>query len=186
VFNQMAETVPAFSDQTYLKLAQVHEQWPIVGRDDLYYGGTSYENAGGLGMQLALNTSDTPSTTRLAGTTVEFIRMPKLGQIAFPIARLYDRGKTLMPSQLLHERISEPYIVLNVNDAEMLRIRDGDVVHMTVVNREPNSPDRVTAGQTVVVQARLDQELPERVVLVPRSFGIPIDKPTPVEIRRTE
>ncbi len=186
VFNQMAETVPAFSDQTYLKLAQVHEQWPIVGRDDLYYGGTSYENTGGLGMQLALNTSDTPSTTRLAGTTVEFIRMPKLGQIAFPITRLYDQGKTLMPSQLLHERIGEPYIVLNVNDAEMLRIQDGDVVHMTVANREPDSPDRVTAGQTVVVQARLDQELPERVVLVPRSFGIPIDKPTPVEIRRTE
>jgi anaerobic selenocysteine-containing dehydrogenase len=91
-----------------------------------------------------------------------------------------------MPSQLLHERIGEPYVVLNVNDAEMLRIQDGDVVHMTVANREPDSPDRVTAGQTVVVQARLDRELPERVVLVPRSFGIPIDKPTPVEIRRTE
>jgi hypothetical protein len=68
----------------------------------------------------------------------------------------------------------------------MLRIQDGDVVHMTVANSEPDSPDTVTAGQTVVVQARLDQELPERVVLVPRSFGIPIDKPTPVEIRRTE
>jgi len=186
VFNQMAETVPAFSDQDYLKLAQVHEQWPIVCRDDLYYGGTSYENTGGLGMQLALNPSDAPSTTRLAGTTVEFVRMPKLGQIAFPVTRLYDRGKTLMPSQLLHERIGEPYIVLNVNDAEMLRIKDGDVVQMTVANRGPDSPDRVTAGQTVVVQARLDRELPERVVLVPRSFGIPIDKPTPVEIRRTE
>ena len=112
--------------------------------------------------------------------------MPKLGQIAFPVTRLYDRGKTLMPSQLLHERTGEPYVVLNVNDAEMLRIKDGDVVQMTVANRESDSPEMVTTEQTVVVQARLDRELPERVVLVPRSFGIPIDKPTPVEIRRTE
>jgi hypothetical protein len=59
-------------------------------------------------------------------------------------------------------------------------------VHMTIANREPDSLDRDTAGQTVVVQVRLDQELPERVVLVPRSFGIPIDRPTPVEIRRVE
>ncbi len=52
-----------------------------------------------------------------AGTTVEFVRMPKLGQIAFPINRLYDRGRTLLPSKLLAQRIDEPYIHINLHDA---------------------------------------------------------------------
>ena len=39
---------------SYLKLAEVVEQCPIVGRADMYYGGTTYENKQGLGVQLAL------------------------------------------------------------------------------------------------------------------------------------
>ncbi len=38
-------------------------------------------------------------------------------------------------------------------------------------------------GQSVVVQARPDESLPERVVLAPRSFGLPISGPTPVELK---
>ena len=30
------------------------DQWPIVGRGDLYYGGTTYENKQGLGVHLTL------------------------------------------------------------------------------------------------------------------------------------
>ena len=36
------------------KLAEVVEQWPIIGREDLYYGGTGYKNSQGLGVQLPL------------------------------------------------------------------------------------------------------------------------------------
>jgi len=40
----------------------VREQWPIVGRGDLYYGGTTYENAQGLGVHLNLEAKKNPAT----------------------------------------------------------------------------------------------------------------------------
>ena len=52
VFDILANSVDGFADLSYEKLAEVHGQWPIVGRGDLYYGGTTYENTQGLGVQL--------------------------------------------------------------------------------------------------------------------------------------
>jgi NADH-quinone oxidoreductase subunit G len=40
-FEILSEIMPAFAGLTYDKLGEVPEQWPIVGRDDLYYGGTT-------------------------------------------------------------------------------------------------------------------------------------------------
>lgn len=54
VMDRIAAMVPAFGGISYGKLAEVSEQWPIVGRGDLYYGGTSYQNSQGLGVHLAL------------------------------------------------------------------------------------------------------------------------------------
>jgi hypothetical protein len=39
------------------------------------------------------------------------------------------------------------------------------------------------SGQSAVVQARPDDRLPERVVLAPRSFGLPVSGPEPVELK---
>ncbi|MBN2388017.1 MAG: NADH-quinone oxidoreductase subunit NuoG [Anaerolineales bacterium] len=47
-----AAVVPAFAGLSYGRLAEVVEQWPIVGRGDMYYGGTTYENSQGLGVHL--------------------------------------------------------------------------------------------------------------------------------------
>ncbi len=52
VMDKIAASVPAFAGISYGKLAEVAEQWPIVGRGDLYYGGTTYENRQGLGSHL--------------------------------------------------------------------------------------------------------------------------------------
>ncbi|MEZ0397163.1 MAG: NADH-quinone oxidoreductase subunit NuoG [Anaerolineales bacterium] len=52
VMDKIAAAVPAFAGISYGKLAEVTEQWPIVGRGDLYYGGTTYENRQGLGVHL--------------------------------------------------------------------------------------------------------------------------------------
>ena len=53
VFDIMAaEEDSPFARLSYARLAEVQEQWPIVGRGDLYYGGTTYENTQGLGVQL--------------------------------------------------------------------------------------------------------------------------------------
>ena len=49
IFNRLVAKIPSFKDLSYRLLAQVTEQWPIVGRGDIYYGGTLYANAQGLG-----------------------------------------------------------------------------------------------------------------------------------------
>jgi len=78
-----------------------------------------------------------------------------------------------LPSKLLQKRTVEPYLVLNVPDARLLKISDGAMVR--VIFGESN--------QSAVVRAVLDEQLPERVALIPRSFDMPLSGPTVVEIK---
>jgi len=172
VFAQLAADVPAFRGLSYQKLAEVHEQWPIVGRGDLYYGGTGYENTQGLGVQLPVS-SGTAGEPQLAWPQVADFRLPMLGLMAFPVTRLYDRGTALLPSSMLHQRIGEPYVVIGAEDAARLKLSQGAKVRVIYSG----------TGESAVVAVHIDVDLPERVVLVPRSFGIPIFGPTSVEIR---
>ena len=57
VMERIAAQVPDYAGITYQKLAEVVEQWPIVGRQDVYYGGTTYENSQGIGVQLRSSSS---------------------------------------------------------------------------------------------------------------------------------
>ena len=49
VFQQAAAETTHYQGLSYQKLAETTEQWPIIGRSDVYYGGTSYANKQGLG-----------------------------------------------------------------------------------------------------------------------------------------
>jgi NADH-quinone oxidoreductase subunit G len=169
VFLRMAQASPAFAGLNYQRLAEVQPQWPIVGREDLYYGGTTYENSQGLGAHLSLPQA-TPS---LAWPQLADFKLPKLGMIAFPITRLYDRGATLLRTSFLHQRTGEPYVVLNASDAARLKIQPGAMVRVNFTGTQ----------NAVIVQARCSDELPERVLLAPRSFGIPIQEPIAVEVK---
>jgi NADH-quinone oxidoreductase subunit G len=172
VFAQLAVEVPVFQGLSYQKLAEVHEQWPIVGRGDLYYGGTGYENNQGLGAQLPVS-SGTAGQPQLAWPQVADFRLPMLGLMAFPVTRLYDRGTALLPSAMLHQRIGEPYVVIRAEDAARLKLSPGAKVRLIYSG----------TGESAVVAVQVGADLPERVVLVPRSFGIPVFGPTSVEIR---
>ena len=169
VMLRLSEVVPTFAGLTYQKLGQVEEQWPIVGRGDLYYGGTTYSNSQGLGIHLPL----LQQNGQLTWPQVDEFKLPKLGMMAFPVTRLYDRGNTLLPSELLHQRIGEPFVVLSAQDAERMKVRPGAMLRITFS----------ATGISTVVAARLDENLPERVVLAPRSFGLPVSGPTLVEIK---
>ncbi len=169
VMLRLAEQVPAYAGLNYAKLAQVEEQWPIVGRGDVYYGGTTYENKQGLGVQLPL--VGQPSLTWPKAPEIE---KPESGLLAVPVTRLYDRGQTLLPSSLLNQRIPEAYVVLNRQDAVNLKIESSQKVQVTL------------DGAPVLVDLRLDEDVPPGAVLVPRSLGIPIDGPAAVKIRAAE
>ena len=186
IFVQLAETVPVFKGLNYQELSRVEEQWPLVRPHDLDYTGTAYRNEQGLGVQLPLQLVESiaaPDTIRISEN---YSSMTKLGQVAFPITKLYDQGQTVIPSKLLHNRIGEAYIVINAHDAERLRINDGTQVQITLFQKGEDGLKSDVPKQTVIVQAHLDASLPQRVVLIPRSFGIAIDGPTFIEIRQSD
>jgi NADH-quinone oxidoreductase subunit G len=173
VMARIAAEIPGYAEVTYTGLAETEEQWPIIGRQDVYYGGTTYDNNQGLGIQLA------PATERGENVPVSWPQLPALdipedALFAVPVTVLYDRGQTVMPSQLLHQRIPQPYIVLNPSSAGSLGIGNGAAVQVRL------------NGTSTLATARLDGNVLEGVVLVPRSLGIPIIKPTPIEIRMVE
>ena len=171
VMERIAAQVQDYGGLTYHQLAEVTEQWPIIAREDLYYGGTSYENKQGLGVQLQ-PTSQAGGTVSLSWPQLPAMEEAGEGMLlAVPVTRLYDRGQTLMPSEVLKSRIPEVNITLHPSDAGSLKITNGDPVVLLL-----NGVEYRTA-------ARLDETVPTGVVLVPRSMGVPVDDPAPVEIK---
>jgi NADH-quinone oxidoreductase subunit G len=167
VFPQLAREVPGYGDLTYQKLAEVHEQWPIVGREDLYYGGTGYANSQGLGVQLptvgGASFKDPAPPARPSGALV-----------AVPVTRLYDHGSMVLPSKVLHPRLVEPYIALNPRDAEAQKAADGMLVSVNL------------AGAEATVTVRIDEHVPAGIALIPRSVGVPIEAPVAIAIQIAE
>ncbi len=167
VFPQVAAATPAYNGVTYPQLAKVHEQWPVVGRDDLYYGGTGYCNKQGLGVQLAPTGGDLP--TRVTPAT-----LPAGKLIAIPVTRLLDRGTMLQPSLVLEPRLTSPFIALNPADAEAQKATEGMTVNLTL------------AGDTTPAVVIIDPQVQPGYAWVPRSCGLPLVEPAPIEIHIAE
>ena len=167
VFAAIAEKVSAFKGLSYRQLAQVSEQWPIIGRSDVYYGGTAYDNKQGLGIQLTpgAQNGQTPSLAWPQGAT---LNMPSDSLLAVPVTRLYDRGATVLSSEVLHQRIPDAYVAVR---AEAVGGPEGGQVQLLL------------NGQGVSAVLKYDENVPEGVVLVPRSMGLPIEGPEPVILK---
>jgi len=165
VLDRLAASVKAFSGVSFLKLAEVADQWPIVGRSDLYYGGTTYENKQGLGVQLALTPSPSPEGKRVRGGG---LRPDEDQWLAVPVTRLYDRGITVVTSGLLQQHIDEAYVILHPEAARSLGLQPGDLLN-------------INAAEAQVV---LDETVPANVVLVPRSLGLPVGMPVVAELKK--
>jgi NADH-quinone oxidoreductase subunit G len=102
------------------------------------------------------------------------LQVPEGGLLAVPITRLYDRGQTVMPSKLLHQRIPQPYVAMNPADAARLGIPDSATIEIS------------WDGSTSFVLARLDETVPENILLVPRSMGVPVLSPQVAQVRLVE
>ena len=176
VMDRIAAQVPAYAGINYIRLAEVQEQWPVVGRGDLYYGGTTYENKQGLGVQL-VPLAQTGQPVSLGWVQPPEFSLPESaseGLVGVPVTVLYDRGTTLLPSKLLHPRMPAPYVCMNPEDARKMKLKPGDMVEVAAGNRH------------VLVTARVDETVPQGVVLAPRSMGIPLNGPALLTIRAAE
>ena len=173
-FRQIAAQVPAFAGLTYERLSEVEPQWPLVGRGDVYYGGTTYDNHQGLGVQLAPpGPADAPAVmTELAPTRLPLASPEQGVLLAVPVMRLYDRGQTLVPSEILHPRLTQASIILHPEDADLLGIAAGDRVQVRLNGTETRA------------RVSLDGSLPHGVALVPRSTGLPVTAPVLIRVRK--
>lgn len=128
-FNEVAKAVPQYNGMTYRTLAQVEAQWPDVSRDDLYYGGTSYENRAGMGQQW----SSAAETGEVAQYEVDVAITPANGLKLVRTAALYTPGSLNQHSDVLSPRMAHQ--ILSLNEADANGIADGDAVVVRVNGR---------------------------------------------------
>jgi NADH-quinone oxidoreductase subunit G len=170
VMNKIAAAEKAFAGLSYAKLAEVAEQWPVVGRGDLYYGGTSYENTQGLGAHLAL-----AAVTPAAPANGRAALRPKEGElVAVPVTKLYDMGTTVAPAKVLASHIGEAAVAVNPTTAAKIGVLNDGQATVSL------------NGVEAAVKVKFDASISTGVVLVYRSFGIPISAPTSVKITVAE
>jgi NADH-quinone oxidoreductase subunit G len=166
-----AEEESSFAGLTYERLADVWPQWPIVGRGDLYYGGTTYENTQGLGVQL-FSTSQRGGKVSLPRVHKVARLRPKEAQLlGVPVTRLYDRARSVTATRLLEPRVGPAFVTLHPNAAEQMGVAVGQRVTLSLDG----------ASEEVVV--KIDRSISTGVALVPRSMGLHITEPTPIRLK---
>jgi NADH-quinone oxidoreductase subunit G len=177
VMLDITRNVPAFEGMRYSELAKVERQFPDVGGQDLYYGGTAYRNRGGLGIQIP---TEADSGKKVKSRKVKLPQVPKTtkGQLLImPTTRLYNRQSTFEPSLLVHPRILSPYIELNEADAKRMKIATGDVVEV-----------KLSEITSVRVRAVVGEGVPAGSAALPRYLTTTAIPPTLAagEITRVE
>jgi anaerobic selenocysteine-containing dehydrogenase len=158
---EITQLVPAFAGMRYNELAKVERQFPDVGGEDLYYGGTAYSNTGGLGVQ-ALTAADSGEKVKIGKAKAAETPAAKRGSVlVVPTTRLYNHERTFEPSveALMRPRVAAPYVEINAADAKKMKVNDGDVVQVKVGDVE------------VQVRAHVNGAAPEGVVLLPRHLA---------------
>jgi NADH-quinone oxidoreductase subunit G len=172
VFDIMAaEEDSPFARLGYARLAEVQEQWPIVGRGDLYYGGTTYENTQGLGVQL-FNAAQRGKKVGMPRLRKAATLRPKEKQLlGVPVTKLYDRARTVASAEVLQSRIGEAFVAIHPSAAESYGIAAGERVTLSL------------DGVSEEVLVKIDASISTGVALIPRSMGLPISAPTPIRIK---
>jgi NADH-quinone oxidoreductase subunit G len=106
VMNDIVAKVPAYAGLEYTKLAETKEEWPPVGTsNDLYFGGTAYDNRGGVGAQAK-------SLFEIDGRSeLKWIEPPAPGDQPIEPRRLNRHGTLIDQSSVYEVRLHEAELV---------------------------------------------------------------------------
>jgi NADH-quinone oxidoreductase subunit G len=159
IFNEIALSAPPYEGITGSALTHVEQQFPDVGGEDMYFGGTAFTNRQGLGVQWPTLAEDGRATLTVRPAQVGAQLSPGRGQlIAVPVTSLYDAEPVMQKTDLLQERVPAPHAALNPAEADRLGVAAGDPLEMTF------------NGHPVILSAVLDEAVPEGVAVVPRRL----------------
>jgi NADH-quinone oxidoreductase subunit G len=169
-FTNMAAVVSDYAELNFAALAETQEQWPIIGRDDVYYGGTTYDNSQGLGVQL-ISAAERGESPSLSFEPPFELDRTQSKLYAVPITQLYDQGNLIKNSPILGQRLETAHIVLSPKDATKRKL-------------ELNASCQINIdGQSAKLSVKIDNSIPAGFVLLPRSLGISILQPTEIEVK---
>jgi NADH-quinone oxidoreductase subunit G len=164
VMQDITRNVPRYAQMSYANLGRVEKQFPDVGGSDLYYGGTAYDNTGGLGVQWPTE-SEQGSPEAVKAPKWEGVKVGKNELLIVPITELYNRQPAFAASEdLIKAHIPAPYVVLNAEDAKRLDLAEGDIVSLAF------------GVQGVEATVRVDANAPAGAALLPRNLS---DRPVP-------
>jgi NADH-quinone oxidoreductase subunit G len=156
VLTAINKAVPTYAEMTPEALQTTEPQWPPVGYDSIHFGGTAYQNDGGLGLR-------SPAAAEAPGARLAFdwIELPALHNdelTAVPVTRLYRQGTLINRSSILENRRHGSVAEFHPADAEHLGIRQGALVTASL------------GGRTFELSAQLNSHMPEGTVLVPNHL----------------
>jgi anaerobic selenocysteine-containing dehydrogenase len=111
-------------------------------------------------------------TVRISKVRKEAALRPKEKElIAVPVTKLYDRGVTINPAQLLNERVGEATVAMHPTTAKKMELEAGAQVKISFEG---------VNGEALL---KLDDTISTGVVLVPRSMGIAIREPVTAKVK---
>jgi NADH-quinone oxidoreductase subunit G len=168
VFEQMVDSTDSYAGVTYEALSAVETQWPPVGEEDLYFGGTAFKNRHGLGVQVAPGLERGDSLDRKASPAVDF---PEADWVLVPVAELYDHGRTVTESRVLQPRLAPRRLRVSQGSIEKIGVEPGQEVEVHL------------NGDVHVLPVEVESSLQDGVVLIGHSQGIPVAAPMAVEIK---
>ncbi|MCE5206999.1 MAG: NADH-quinone oxidoreductase subunit NuoG [Chloroflexi bacterium] len=163
ILEEIAGQVAGYEGLNYTMISQVSEQWPIIGREDVYYGGTQYENLQGLGVHLSnIDQAKSPGFVKFSLQTETPVPDDTLRLV--PVTRLYDHSREMVYAPLLKNRQAETAVCLHPETAGKFGLT-GEKAILTLNN------------QQVEVLIILDKNVPLNTALAARDTGIPVYEP---------
>ena len=167
VMNKLTAKEASFAGLSYDRLSEAGEQWPEVGQSNLYYGGTSYQNTQGLGAHLTIS-NEAPAARAVYAGKRPVLKAGEL--LAVPVTKLYDQGTTVTPAALLDTHVGPASVAINPLAAQKIGLANGGQATLKLNGVESE------------VGIHFDESISAGVVLVYRSFGLPIPEPVAVEL----
>ncbi len=99
VFVDIAAKVPHYAALSYEGISAGEAQWPPMGRGDLYYGGTVYDNEGGIGTRYAADAESVAEKMQVGNIE------PNIGALDRPARMLYQDGELLRRSPVVASHV---------------------------------------------------------------------------------
>lgn len=165
VMLDITKNVDVFEGMRYKELSWTKRQFPDVGGEDKYYGGTAYQNKGGLGIQIP-TAADNGAKVKTSKVTLPDVAKAAKGTVTvLPVTRLYNRSTLYKPSTVIAPRTDTPYVTVNPKDAKSAGFADGDSVEVAF------------GDHLVVVRAIVSEDIPAGTAVLPRHLT---DTPTPL------